>query len=96
MNEAMWAPYAMIAAGSLMGLFATFRILMQSIRLLFWVVLLVGGVAAASLGTESLGDTSPLENILPFDSLPQNELTDHLRELPQEARGQLRALCEEL
>lgn len=40
MPDIAWGSYTMLATGSLIGLFAAYRILLQGFSLLFWVLLL--------------------------------------------------------
>ena len=41
MPDIAWGSYTMLATGSLIGLFAAYRILLQGFSLLFWVLLLM-------------------------------------------------------
>jgi len=56
MPDIAWGSYTMLAIGSLIGLFAAYRILLQGFSLLFWVLLLTGGAITFGLGAQSLGE----------------------------------------
>ena len=99
MPDIAWGSYTMLATGSLIGLFAAYRILLQGFSLLFWVLLLTGGAITVGLGAQSLGEDNFLNEYLPIAALENLEgknFTEQLQNLPQEARGQIRALCEQL
>ena len=99
MPDIAWGSYTMLATGSLIGLFAAYRILLQGFSLLFWVLLLTGGAITFGLGAQSLGKDNFLNEYLPIAALENLEgknFTEQLQNLPQEARGQIRALCEQL
>ena len=99
MPDIAWGSYTMLSTGSLIGLFAAYRILLQGFSLLFWVLLLTGGAITVGLGAQSLGEDNFLNEYLPIAALENLEgknFTEQLQNLPQEARGQIRALCEQL
>jgi hypothetical protein len=99
MPDIAWGSYTMLATGSLIGLFAAYRILLQGFSLLFWVLLLTGGAITFGLGAQSLGEDNFLSEYLPIaalENLKGKDFTEQLQSLPQEARSQIRALCEQL
>ena len=99
MPDIAWGSYTMLATGSLIGLFAAYRILLQGFSLLFWVLLLTSGAITFGLGAQSLGEDNFLNEYLPIaalENLEGKDFTEQLQNLPQEARGQIRALCEQL
>ena len=63
MPDIAWGSYTMLATGSLIGLFAAYRILLQGFSLLFWVLLLTGGAITFGLGAQTLGEDLSLIHI---------------------------------
>ena len=63
------------------------------------VLLLTGGAITFGLGAQSLGEDNFLNEYLPIaalENLEGKDFTEQLQNLPQEARSQIRALCEQL
>ena len=99
MPDIAWGSYTMLATGSLIGLFAAYRILLQSFSMLLWVLLLTGGALTFGFGVQALDQNDFLGQYLPLDAFPSLEdkdIAEQLKLLPQEARSQFRALCEQL